>query len=54
VAARKGDTAYMASEESAILAVCDSPDEIWGAEAGQPIIARLTESAAAEIERKQA
>jgi glutamate synthase domain-containing protein 1 len=38
---------YMSSEESAILAVCDSPEEVWSAEAGQPIIARLSEAAMA-------
>jgi glutamate synthase domain-containing protein 1 len=47
VAARKGDMVYMASEEAAILTICDSPEEVWGAEAGQPIIARLSEPAAA-------
>lgn len=43
IAARKADMVYLASEESAILAICDSPDEVWSAEAGQPIVAHLKE-----------
>lgn len=47
VAARKGDMVYMSSEESAILAVCDAPDRVWSAEAGQPIIVNLDRPVAA-------
>jgi len=47
IAASKGDMVYMSSEESAILAVCDSPEEVWSAEAGQPIVASLDGAAVA-------
>lgn len=43
IAARHGDMAYLASEESAILAVCPAPDEIWEPLAGMPVDERLYE-----------
>ena len=44
VAARKNDFLYIASEEAAIRVICDSPDKIWRAEGGVPIIGRLKKS----------
>jgi glutamate synthase domain-containing protein 1 len=41
VAARHGDTMYVASEESAIRVVCPRPDEVWSAEGGKPIVAEV-------------
>lgn len=41
VAATKNDMVYMASEESAIRAICPSPDNIWAPRAGQPVIVEL-------------
>ncbi len=41
VGARKGDLVYIASEEAAIRTVCPSPDVVWAAEGGEPVIARL-------------
>jgi glutamate synthase domain-containing protein 1 len=41
VAATKDDMVYMASEESAIRAICPSPDNIWAPRAGQPVIVEL-------------
>lgn len=41
VAARKGDMVYAASEEAAIRVVCDDPDDVWPADAGEPIIFKL-------------
>jgi glutamate synthase domain-containing protein 1 len=43
-AARKDDMLYMASEEAAIRAVCVSPDKVWHAEGGVPIVGRLNAS----------
>jgi len=37
-AARSGDMLYLASEESAIQAVCPSPDRVWRPRAGEPVI----------------
>ncbi len=51
VAARKGDMVYMASEESAIIEVCSSPDEVWAARGGEPIVAELYDSVAQKIAR---
>lgn len=51
VCASKGDTVYMASEESAIIAICPDPDRIWVPRAGRPEVARLLKAeAAAEAE----
>lgn len=41
VAARKGQLVLMATEESAIIEICSSPDKIWMPKAGEPVIARL-------------
>jgi glutamate synthase domain-containing protein 1 len=45
VAATKGDVVYMASEESAIRAICSEPDRVWAPKAGEPVIASLKEAA---------
>lgn len=39
VVGTKGDTVYMASEEAAIMEICDSPDAVWAPRAGQPVVA---------------
>jgi len=44
VAARKGDMLYVASEEAGIREVCRSPDTLWHAEGGVPIVGRLRAS----------
>ncbi len=41
IAAEKGDLVYIASEESAIRAVCDSPFKVWNPRGGEPVIAEL-------------
>lgn len=41
VAARSGDTVYVASEESAIREICPKPEKSWMPRAGEPVIARL-------------
>lgn len=41
VAATKGETVYMASEESAIREICPDPERVWAPKAGDPVIARL-------------
>lgn len=41
IAATKGETVYMASEESAIREICSDPEKIWAPKAGDPLIARL-------------
>jgi glutamate synthase domain-containing protein 1 len=41
VAAEKSDRTYVASEESAIRIICDSPDRIWSPSGGEAIIALL-------------
>lgn len=38
VAATKGDITYMASEESAIMEICEGPDKVWTPRAGEPVI----------------
>jgi glutamate synthase domain-containing protein 1 len=45
VVARKQDTVYMSSEESAIREVCQDPDEVWSPQGGEPVYARLEERA---------
>jgi len=45
VAAEKDDVLYMASEESAIRVICDSPDRVWAVDAGQPLIGVVEEGA---------
>lgn len=41
VAAEKGDTVYLASEESAIRVICDEPDCIWSPGGGEAVIVTL-------------
>ena len=41
VAAEKGETVYMASEECAIRAICPEVDHIWSPKGGEPIIVTL-------------
>ncbi len=41
VAAEKGDMVFMASEESAIRAICPDPEHIWAPKAGEPLIVEL-------------
>ncbi len=41
VAARQGDVLMVASEESAMRAVMDNPDEVWAPKAGEPVIGRV-------------
>lgn len=43
VAASKGDIYYMASEESAIRAICPDPEKIWAPKAGEPVIVEMEE-----------
>ena len=43
VAARKGDTLYVSSEEGAIREIDDDLEEVWHATAGIPVIGRLKE-----------
>ena len=43
VAAKKGSTVYMASEESAIKYIVKDLDEIWMPKAGEPVVVNLTE-----------
>ncbi|RKY85549.1 hypothetical protein DRQ11_09770 [candidate division KSB1 bacterium] len=38
VAAEKGEFLYIASEESAISAICSQPDRIWYPKGGEPVI----------------
>ncbi len=46
IAAEKGDMVYIASEESAIHAICDKPDRVWNPRGGEPVIAELYEGVA--------
>jgi glutamate synthase domain-containing protein 1 len=41
VAAEKDDRIFVASEEAAIHAICQSPDRIWAPKGGEPVIVRL-------------
>lgn len=41
VAARKGDTLYVASEEAAIRTICAAPDTMWRPDGGEPVIGQL-------------
>lgn len=41
VAAEKGDTVYIASEECAIRSICPDVDRIWSPRGGEPIIVTL-------------
>jgi glutamate synthase domain-containing protein 1 len=53
VAAVAGDSVYMASEESAIRAICPEPDRVWAPKAGEPVIATLKEYAEDHEDRCQ-
>jgi len=46
VAATKGNTVYMASEESAIREICPKPDKAWAPRAGSPLIVELDKGVA--------
>ena len=41
VAATKGKSVYMASEESAIREICPNPEKVWAPRAGEPVIIEL-------------
>jgi len=45
--ARKGDMLYISSEEAAIRVVCDSPDKVWHADGGAPVVGTLKEKTVA-------
>jgi glutamate synthase domain-containing protein 1 len=38
VAAKKGDYAFISSEESSIRKVCRQPDRIWNPDGGEPVL----------------
>ena len=42
VAARKSEFLYVASEESAIMEICKTPDKVWSPKAGEPVIGRVS------------
>lgn len=44
VAANKGDLYFIASEESAIRAICAEPDKVWAPKAGEPVIIEMEEN----------
>ncbi|HEX9860106.1 MAG TPA: glutamine amidotransferase family protein [Nitrospirota bacterium] len=46
VAATKGKTVYMASEESAIREICPDPEKVWAPRAGRPLIVELEKGVA--------
>lgn len=43
VAAEKGETLYVASEEAAIREICKDPDRVWMPKGGEPVIGLLEE-----------
>lgn len=45
VAASKGNTLYVASEEAAIREICPEVEEVWYPRGGEPVIGRLEEEA---------
>jgi glutamate synthase domain-containing protein 1 len=49
VAARSGDMFYIASEDASIREVCTTPEKIWHAEAGMPIVGILKEREDAQM-----
>ncbi|HID57510.1 TPA: hypothetical protein EYP37_13325 [Candidatus Poribacteria bacterium] len=57
VAAVKGETLYISSEECGIREICPDPDDLWLPQAGKPVVAYLKEEAKpmildeAELER---
>lgn len=50
IAARKGETLYMASEEAGIREICPSPDRVWAPKAGDPVVGWLREEHLNEFE----
>ncbi|MBI5694128.1 MAG: glutamine amidotransferase family protein [Nitrospirae bacterium] len=46
VAATKGKTVYMASEESAIREICPDPEKVWNPRAGHPVVVELEKGVA--------
>jgi glutamate synthase domain-containing protein 1 len=44
VAARKDNTLFLSSEESAIVHICKEPDSVWHPKAGEPTIGTLKEA----------
>ncbi len=54
VAARKDDRFLISSEEAGIRTVCESPDRVWHAEGGVPVVGSLkkTEASGADVEEK--
>jgi len=50
VAARKGNTLYIASEESGIREICPTPEKLWAPKAGEPIMGWLKEEYQSEFE----
>lgn len=49
VAAEKGDTIYISSEECSIRTMCPDVDRIWSPRGGEPIIAELYEDCAERV-----
>ncbi len=54
VAAEKGDMLFIASEESAIRAVCYQPDKVWHPRGGEPVIGLVETSIRSNINLKEA
>jgi glutamate synthase domain-containing protein 1 len=44
IAARDGDTLYIASEDSAIREICPRPEKVWMPKAGEPVVGILKSS----------
>ena len=47
VVASKDDMVYMASEESAIIEICPTPEKVWAPKAGEAVIVNLDKDVAA-------
>jgi len=52
VAARRGRTLYLASEEAAIRVICADPECLWRPDGGEPVIGRLQPAAKAAQPRE--
>ncbi|MDI3533727.1 MAG: hypothetical protein PWQ82_92 [Thermosediminibacterales bacterium] len=52
VVAKKGDMMFIASEESAIRAVCENPQKVWHPRGGEPVIELLDKTVSTYIEHK--
>ncbi|QSQ08421.1 Glutamate synthase [NADPH] large chain [Koleobacter methoxysyntrophicus] len=50
VVAEKGDMIFIASEESAIRAVCENPQKVWHPRGGEPVIGLLGKTVSTYIE----